>query len=283
MRFQRQILAWFCIFSLSVACGKGFQVKGKTSEMTGLVVKDSRYRTNQLVDENMDYEKFVSKDPATPDATYTPQSRGSFDRGSLVNASLLPSKGSGYIASPAHRLKHYSNFELQKVITFAAAEVRKKYPQGSPLEIGSLSPANGGRNGDHKSHQNGTDADIYYYSINESDDHDMVKGGKVLDHFDYTRNYLFMKHLVSTGRVIRIFVSEEIKRALCNQAAFLGESTTVNETLRRIRPEAGHDDHMHIRTYCPFGSIPGCLDQEEISKSQGPECEVLKLKMSFKK
>lgn len=260
---------------LLLGCGKGLKAKVEVNELTGLRSGDTKFKTNDLVPANRKFEEFVIKDEDAQSFYSTKQSIGRCDKGSLVNATFLPEEGDGFIASPTHRSKHYSSFELQKVITFAAKTVHDKYPKSSPIRIGNLSKMNGGPSGGHESHQNGTDADVFYYSYDSNDNDltpNMVSGGRTTKNFDAPRTYLYVKSLVSTGRVIRILVDRAVKNALCIQASLMNDSTVNNETLRRLRPTPGHTDHMHVRIYCPFNSAGHCENQLDLDISEGTGC-----------
>jgi murein endopeptidase len=270
-RIPIRVLALF----LLVGCGRGFQAKDQLNELTGLHSKDVKYKSNNLVPEDSKFIQFIIADKATDTYSNVKQAVGFFDKGSLINATPFPEKGPGFLASPTHRKKHYSTLELKQVLTYAAAVVKEKQPNGNPVIIGSLSLKDGGPAGEHKSHQNGTDADVFYYSRDASTlKRDMVEKRQVAKEFDAIRTYLYVKTLVQTGRVIRILVDPAIKSALCIQASLAGDSTLDNETLRRLRPTEDHEDHMHIRTYCPWNSIPECGNQLEIDLSQGTGCPI---------
>jgi penicillin-insensitive murein endopeptidase len=107
-----------------------------------------------------------------------------------------------------------------------------------------------------------------------------VKHGKLTENFDIERNWLFFHTAVSTGKIQRIFVDPAIKRLYCilfdkqgGQAQLTRGSDPVSlgeagETLRRLRPYQNHDDHMHIRLYCPAGNT-ACVSQEEVLPGTG--------------
>ena len=59
----------------------------------------------------------------------------------------------------------------------------------------------------------------------------------------------FLKLAASDPRVDRIFVAAAIKLELCKTA-----TKADKKWLQHIRPEAGHEDHFHIRLKCPKGA-----------------------------
>jgi murein endopeptidase len=277
--------------ALTSACSKGFHTKEDQQGLTGLHSGDSSYKTNNLAPPSEAYKenyKQKYKENVTKDSSaQLVQSIGYFDNGSLQNASFLPAQAPGLLASPRHRRKHYSSFELQQVLLSAAEVVHKAYPKGSPAVVASLSKEHGGET-NHASHQNGTDADVFYYSTEEGAPNEMLAGGRLVENFDAARTYLFLKAAVSTGRVMRVFMHEKIKQALCIHAKLIGDSTTKNETLRRIQgmknkldQRSNHSDHMHIRIYCPWNSVGACKNQTDIARDQGTNCETIPLDLSI--
>jgi penicillin-insensitive murein endopeptidase len=83
-------------------------------------------------------------------------------------------------------------------------------------------------------------------------DEDFVDAkGRVSSNFDLEANWRLVEVLVSTGRIDRIFVDQNIKREFCEYAVSRGLRPEWTETLRKLRHWENHQDHFHIRLTCP--------------------------------
>lgn len=209
------------------------------------------------------------------------QAIGFYSSGKMMNSLQLPMEGLGFLKIQRPRKRHFATFDLIKVIQTAARIVREDFPQGERLQIGDIANQKGGQCASHKSHQNGLDADIVYYrknfremnpEVNATFDESFVKNGKVTENFDIERNWALFAALVSTGRVKRLFVDIAIKKAACEYAVSTGLNEEKIEILRRLRLEALHDDHVHLRITCPNNS-PNC--QQQLEPPEGSGCESL--------
>lgn len=60
-----------------------------------------------------------------------------------------------------------------------------------------------------------------------------------------------------------MFVHPRIKKWLCDDPEEFKE-----KHLRKIRPWYGHDDHVHVRLYCPEGE-KACKSQDEPPEGSG--------------
>lgn len=165
----------------------------------------------------------------------------------------------------------------------AAKELHREFPASESVQIGDVSDSDGGRLGGHGSHQNGLDADIIFLRRNHKVmdplsekanatgfDEDFVDAnGKITRNFDLEANWKLIQLFVGTGRVDRIFVDQNIKKAFCEYARDRGMREEWTETLRKLRHWPNHQDHLHLRITCPekskncktFAAIPagdGC-------------------------
>lgn len=129
------------------------------------------------------------------------------------------------------------------------------------LYIGDLGNPRGGPTvSSHASHQTGLDVDIWFtmpdrLDLSEkeretlsaisirSDDQKSVNG-------NYTQAHAEMLRLAASDpRVDRIFVAAAIKIEMCKTA-----KPRDKAWLQKIRPAAGHEDHLHVRLKCPKGA-----------------------------
>src|SRR5262245_40007677 len=95
-------------------------------------------------------------------------SLGTFNQGLLRHGRRLPSDGEGYVVPPlwARRGNQFATDELVAAIRRAARRVKREYP-GSTLGIGDLSQRGGGDSELHRSHENGRDADLIYFAVDD--------------------------------------------------------------------------------------------------------------------
>lgn len=199
--------------------------------------------------------------------------------GKLTSDNFMPLEGEGYVKLFRPRNRLFATTDMIQVLVYAGENLRKLYPSSERMQIGDISQRGGGEISGHASHRNGLDADIVFLRNNHKEqDPNFLDGfietfvfkGEVTNNFDVKRNWDLFKVFVSTKRVRRIFVDVAVKMKLCSYVLnFEGLTPLAEETLRRLRPLEGHDDHFHIRLTCPKRS-PKCDDQEEVP--EGPGC-----------
>jgi penicillin-insensitive murein endopeptidase len=185
--------------------------------------------------------------------------------------------GDGFTKIFRPRDRGYATFDMTAVVGIAASQLHHDYPGGEHVQIGDVCAKFGGQLAHHQSHQNGLDADIAYMRVNhwEQDPQHIngfeelfVKDGKISPNFDEERVWDFIKAIHGTGRLVRIFMDPVIKATLCEYAQKIGEYDSQADVLRRIRPLALHQDHMHVRLTCPQKS-PQCQAQQDPPAGQG--------------
>lgn len=185
---------------------------------------------------------------------------------------LLPLKGDGFKRISADHKAYTSGF-LAGLLKEGAKQFVKKYPECEGLTIRNLSQPYGGvlkfdnfdncskRKGkekcQHKSHQNGLDADIAYLPLTKLES--VLTKNKLNSKFNYTCNYEFLKYLngikLPDGKnaIYSVFVHTTVKRSLClwtkEQKIASKENTDIFKML--FATSDAHYDHMHIRLRCP--------------------------------
>ena len=127
-----------------------------------------------------------------------------------------------------------------------------------------MSKEEGGAFGQHKSHQNGLDADIAYYFENRNLQKAFASA-VVIDkpHLSWMveKQWGLYKKLGQTQLIDRIFIHKTLKKALCQLAIKNGEiskSDTKGETyevLRRLIADVDHNTHFHMRLKCSKAQI----------------------------
>lgn len=197
--------------------------------------------------------------------------------GSLVNGTLLPASGEGFVRLNSPDTSWGAGMTIS-LIEKATAFYVKTYQPKNKIFVASIAQEGGGPYGPHKSHQNGLDADILFM---EQTKYGTVldEQGQVTDKFDPQKNWNFWKLLMTQNLVLdgklqsavyMIFVAPVIKDFMCQWAEkqnLLQDPESI-EILRRLRRTAGHDTHFHLRLRCsPY--YVACYQQGEIAAGSG--------------
>jgi penicillin-insensitive murein endopeptidase len=209
----------------------------------------------------------------------TSVSYGRTNRGLLVGAAELPTRGDGYLIPPtwATRGLNFGTDELVGLLVRAARRTRLDSP-GATVYFADLSPRTGGASAWHKSHQAGRDADVLFFALNEDgtpagppsamvsfDEDGVAPDGR---RFDTARNWLLVRALLEDPvvEVQFLFVSTWLRQKLLDHAAAIGEPADLVERAEAVLLQPGdappHDDHLHVRIYCPASDRSlGCRDR----------------------
>lgn len=205
------------------------------------------------------------------------QAVGFYTSGNLVNQNNYKLQDLGLVKIFQPRNRGFTTSDLMTLVGAAAKKVAQSYPGGERMQVGDSAQSGGGQVSGHQSHQNGLDVDLVYYrnnhyeqDVNETSGfvENFVDGQGVTANFDLERNWFFVKQLVASGKVNRIFMDVSIKRALCKYADTIGEKQSFAETLRHIRPWPNHFHHMHVRITCPNKS-QRCVQQDPPPEGHG--------------
>jgi penicillin-insensitive murein endopeptidase len=221
---------------------------------------------------------------------------GTFTSGFLRHGARLPEKGEGYVILPLWlaRNSNYGTDELVAAIERVARRVRREYP-GALLQIGDLSIKGGGESVLHRSHQNGRDADLIYYAVDDKgrpappaesmprygsdlrarspgpQEHGVVFGPFSPRSFDVARNWALVRALLEEPRieVQYLFINERLKQMLLDYARANGEDPALLDRADALLHQPGdslpHDDHLHLRIFCSTDDRPyGCSDRGPI-------------------
>jgi penicillin-insensitive murein endopeptidase len=227
----------------------------------------------------------------------TSVSVGSFTHGCLRRGARLAPKGEGYVIPPlwAVRETNYATDELVQAIAHVARRVRREYP-GGVLGIGDLSQKGGGDSVLHRSHENGRDADLIFYAVDDRgkpvepadsmpryplgdlhahdpgpQDHGVVYGPFSPRSFDVRRNWALVRALLEEPRIEiqYLFIHEPLKQRLLEYARDQDEDPALLDRADAILHQPGdslpHDDHLHVRIFCSQADRPyGCSDRGPI-------------------
>jgi penicillin-insensitive murein endopeptidase len=202
-----------------------------------------------------------------------PQSIGFYTAGCLQGAQALPLEGPGYEVIRISRNRYWGQPVTLEFIQALSEKVRAAGQ--APLYIGDVGQPRGGpAPSGHASHQTGLDADIWFErqpgpqrpaaerenprlrSLVLPDDSGIDDTVFSEQHVTLLRLAAEMPHLD------RLFVNKWIKQRLC-------QTVTGNRAwLNKLVVWAGHDEHFHIRLYCPPGN-PQCQPQARYYSDDG--------------
>ncbi len=184
---------------------------------------------------------------------------GPTNRGRLENPVRLPTHRGYVIRTPA---RAYGTEETIRWITdaFDAVDAKFKYPK--VVRIHDISDRNGGRLRDHKSHQNGRDADISYFQETCGANGCPFEEFKSSD-LDVARQWALLEHWLRNRQAEMIFIDYRLQAKLYKYARRKGVSKAkLEEWIQyprgRYEPEGvirhfpNHEDHLHVRFVCPY-------------------------------
>ena len=191
--------------------------------------------------------------------SHDPTPVGTYAKGCAAGNIELPETGPTW---QAMRLSRHRNFGQPVTIAFLQDLSAFAATQGwAGLYIGDIgNPRGGPMNSGHASHQMGLDVDIWQLppkrlnlSAAEREELSSIPV-RSADQLSITRNWTpahraIMRRAASDPRVDRIFVAAAVKIEMCRTA-----TAADTHWLQKIRPEAGHDTHFHVRLKCPKGS-----------------------------
>jgi penicillin-insensitive murein endopeptidase len=212
----------------------------------------------------------------------TSVSVGRTNAGMMLDPARIPDDGDGFWAPPIWRQRgaRYGVEELVDLIAAVGRSVSAQYP-GSRLGVADLSRGRGGGAEHHRSHQSGRDVDLVLFATDaagtpiasdtmhvfDDDGH----GRRAPVRLDIPRTWAVVRALVTSteAEVQRIFFYEPLALRVLDYARELGESELILEraraVLRQPSDSARHDDHMHVRIFCPAADVAyGCVDAGDL-------------------
>ena len=205
------------------------------------------------------------------------ESIGGTSNGCLQNAASLPLTGNAHQVMNASRQRFYGHEQMIGLIKTAADFI--EHNKLGVMLVGDIAAKNGGPMLDnHKSHQNGLDADIFLMMPDQafvSDEDPTPEATTVIDfeknridgRYWSDRQSKLLKFFASDPVVDRIFVNAAIKKTLC-------EAHGDKKWLAKIRPWREHTEHFHVRLKCPSDS-PDCVSQAALPEKDGCDDEML--------
>ena len=184
---------------------------------------------------------------------------GTYARGCAAGNIQLPETGPTWQAMRLSRDRNWGNPVLVSYLEDLSAAVTHLGWRG--IYIGDMgNPRGGPMISGHASHQIGLDADIWFLKparLNlTAAEREKLSSISIRSDDQLTVNANWdpsyrevLKAAASDPRVDRIFVAAAIKLEMCKTA-----TAADTKWLQHIRPEANHQDHMHVRLKCPAGA-----------------------------
>jgi penicillin-insensitive murein endopeptidase len=212
----------------------------------------------------------------------TSVSVGRTNSGTMIDPARIPDEGDGFWAPPTWKQRgaRYGVDELVDLIASVGRKVSAQFP-GSRVGVGDLSRGRGGGAEFHRSHQSGRDVDlVLFYTdlagkpvVNDTMHvfgPDGVGVGAPVK-LDVDRTWAVIRGLVTSpeAEVQRIFFYEPLALLVLDHARAIGEPELIVERARAVLRQPGdsakHDDHMHVRIFCPADDLAyGCIDAGDL-------------------
>ncbi|MCO5732833.1 penicillin-insensitive murein endopeptidase [Rhizobium sp. SSA_523] len=205
----------------------------------------------------------------------TPTPIGSYAKGCVSGAVALPDDGPNWQAMRLSRNRHWGMPQTVALLERLSRDATR-LGWGQGILVGDMSQPRGGPMAfGHASHQIGLDVDVWFTPMPERrmspEEREKLPFTSMLDKskfltvdsrkFTPTAARLVMT-AASYPQVERIFVNPAIKKRLCE--TWTGD----RETLGKVRPMYGHDEHFHIRLGCPAG-LASCKPQAPVAAGDG--------------
>jgi LysM repeat protein len=187
---------------------------------------------------------------------------GPTNRGRLENPARLPPHRGYVIRTPA---RAYGTVETTRWIAAAFDAVDAKFKQTKVVRIHDISDRDGGRLRDHKSHQNGRDADIAYYQENCGSKACQFEEFRSSE-LDVARQWTLLEYWLRNEQAEMIFIDYRLQAKLYRYAKRKGVPSSKldswiqyprgkYEPVGVIRHFRNHEDHLHVRFVCPYSDV----------------------------
>ncbi len=181
--------------------------------------------------------------------------------GRLVHGERLP-RHPGYVIRD--RSRAYGTRETNDAIMAAFDRVVSEHGRGQKVRVHDLSTERGGRLSDHRSHQNGRDADISYYHRRRCPSDGCGFRRMTPELLDVERTWTLLSYWLEHDQAKAIFIDYSLQGALYQEARRRGATREqlhhwfqyprgVGFPLGVIRHFPNHRDHLHVRFECAEG------------------------------
>ncbi|WP_409477437.1 penicillin-insensitive murein endopeptidase [Pseudobdellovibrio sp. HCB154] len=191
------------------------------------------------------------------------QAVGSPDNGRLRNASFLKTHIETYklidkvVIANSSPKNYYGTQEMMEILE--AIGEKANTLQRNKIFISRISAKAGGRLPPSKSHQNGMDVDIGYFTVQGKVQFPIVASGGSLRKSDFSvaKTLEVFKFLMTqqVSPVDRLFVDQSIINNLCREAKNSGkfkgsEKAAYAKLFENMQHVDGHGNHFHLRLRC---------------------------------
>jgi LysM repeat protein len=190
------------------------------------------------------------------------QAIGPTNRGRLESGVRLPLHRGYVIRTPA---RAYGTEETTRWITDAFDAVDAKFKRTKVVRVHDISDRNGGKLRDHKSHQNGRDADISYYQKECTSNGCRFEGFRASE-LDIARQWALLEYWLRHGQAEMIFIDYRLQAKLHRHARRRGATKAqldrwIQYPRGKYEPDGvirhfpNHKDHLHVRFVCPYSDL----------------------------
>ena len=187
---------------------------------------------------------------------------GPTNRGRLENGVRLPSHRGYVVRTPA---RTYGTEETARWIVGAFDAVNARFKHTKVVRVHDISDRDGGKLRDHKSHQNGRDADMSYYQDECSSNGCRFDDFRSSD-LDVARQWTLLEYWLRNGQVEMIFIDYRLQAKLYRYAKRRGATKAqldrwIQYPRGKYEPDGlirhfpNHTDHLHVRFVCPYSDL----------------------------
>ncbi|TXD39190.1 hypothetical protein FRC98_01965 [Lujinxingia vulgaris] len=226
--------------------------------------------------------------PYLPDEDASPtRSVGDVVTGHLINARPLPLPHPHLAVLPVQRTRGlmYTTDPMIALIENAATHVAAQHP-GSVVFLGNFGRKGGGDIPYSVSHNNGRDADLAFFMLDDAGNPALLDDLLSLDdqgqvllaidetqppqmlHFDVARNWTLVEGLLRSkaAELQYIFISNPLRAMLLAEGRRRGAPRELLQRAATLLVQPGgalpHDDHFHLRIHCtPLDLASGCVER----------------------
>jgi penicillin-insensitive murein DD-endopeptidase len=202
----------------------------------------------------------------------TTVSWGPTNDGVLIDGRRLPMSGDGFVVPARWRARgsQWGTDELVGLITAVGHTIAIELPHAR-VAVADLSIAGGGISPYHRSHQTGRDADLLFFvrdvaghPIEAVDMRHFDADGWTVDpgprlRFDAARTWQLVRALLSADGpgIEHLFIYAPLRDQVLDYARASGEPESLigwaGDVMSQPSDSAPHDDHLHVRVFCPVG------------------------------
>lgn len=226
-------------------------------------------------------------------------SLGTVTAGALADAAELPIESTEVrvLDLVAQRNTRFTTHEMRDLLLCAAKAVAKAHP-GRVLQLGNLSRLGGGPLPWSVSHNNGRDADLAFYALDEAGR--PAKSDRLYHFdrrlrssdapepltFDVAANWTFVKALLTCEgpQIQYLFVAQWLKQPMLAHAQKQKEDKELiaraAAILHQPKKALAHNDHLHLRIGCSDDDLSeGCVNASRAPQAAWGRASAVKARL----